>query len=167
MSDDFDDKEFRDAFVDEFIRNGIAFQIRALRHRENWSQKELGDKTGKPQNVISRLEDPSYGSFTIKTLLEMASAFDVALQVRFVPFSELEKSSRRLTPADLAVARFSDEKSASTAEHGGTLAHETRLVGANTEMPTVQSDTADVNALVIAARSEDRLPIYVNYSGVC
>jgi transcriptional regulator with XRE-family HTH domain len=109
MNNDFKDKSYRDAFVEEFIRQGIAFQIRSLRLRENWSQKDLGENTDKPQNVISRLEDPNYGSFTISTLLQLASAFDVALMVRFVSFSDLWKQSQRLSPSDLAVARFSDE----------------------------------------------------------
>ena len=115
MNTDFDDKEFRNAFVEEFVRTGIAFQIRALRQRENWSQGDLGKKTGKPQNVISRLEDPDYGSFTVKSLLELAAAFDVALMVRFVSFSDLWKASQRLSPRDLAVARYSDEVRAESA----------------------------------------------------
>jgi len=35
------------------------------------------------------MENPDYGKYSITTLLELAAAFDVALVVRFAPFSEL------------------------------------------------------------------------------
>ena len=41
------------------------------------------------QPRISELETPGERKLTIETLLRLASAFDVALQVRFVPYSEL------------------------------------------------------------------------------
>jgi transcriptional regulator with XRE-family HTH domain len=84
MNDEFENKEYRDAFVEENVRNGIAFQIRALRKRQQLSQGELGGRAGMAQNAISRLENPEYGKFTINTLFALASAFDVALSVKFV-----------------------------------------------------------------------------------
>jgi hypothetical protein len=116
------DKSFRDAYVAEDIRTNVAFQIRALRDRNQWSQAELGRTAGKPQSVIARLEDPDYGRFSLKTLLDMAAAFDVALLVRFVPFSELVKRNTDLSPEALCVPDFSrddlgggtDQKTAST-----------------------------------------------------
>jgi transcriptional regulator with XRE-family HTH domain len=109
MIADFFKKKYRDAFVGAFVRQGIAMQIQLLRKREPWSQKKLGEITGKKQNAITRLEDPSYGKFTITTLLELAKAFDVALSVKFIPFSELERQSQNLSPDALCVARFNDE----------------------------------------------------------
>src|SRR5205809_4036874 len=41
------------------------------------------------QNAISRLESSTYGKPTITTLKRLASVYDVALVVRFVPFSHL------------------------------------------------------------------------------
>jgi hypothetical protein len=43
------------------------------------------------QNAVSRLENPFYGKATITTLKRIAAVFDVALVVRFVPFSRLVK----------------------------------------------------------------------------
>lgn len=82
-------KKFRDGYVYEHIRNGIPFQIRALRKEREWTQADLGEASGKPRPVISRLEDPNYGSPSLKTLHEIASAFQVALLVKFVPISRL------------------------------------------------------------------------------
>lgn len=102
MSDDFESKDYRDAFVEENIKTRVAFQIRALREKEGWTQQQLGEKAGKAQNVISRLEDPDYGKFTIRTLLDLASALDVGLEVTFVPFTHLVANSENFSPQRLA-----------------------------------------------------------------
>jgi hypothetical protein len=94
-------KTFRDSYVHEYVRNGIPFQIRAMREDRRWTQGELGVAAGKPRNVITRLEDPNYGKLTIKTLLEMASAFDVALLIKFIPFSRLLREYDDTSPAAL------------------------------------------------------------------
>jgi transcriptional regulator with XRE-family HTH domain len=109
MNADFLSKKRRHAFVAAFVRQGVTMQIQLLRRREQWSQKKLGEITEKKQNAIARLEDPSYGKFTITTLLELAKAFDVALSVKFVSFSELERQSQNLSPDALCAARFNDE----------------------------------------------------------
>lgn len=78
----------RSKLVESHLRKAIAFQLRALRDREQWSQQHLAEAAGMTQNAISRLESPSYGKHTITTLKRMAEVFDVALVVRFVPFSQ-------------------------------------------------------------------------------
>ncbi len=108
-NDRFLEKAYRDATVREHTRIGIPYQIRALRQQRGWSQEELGDRSGKPQNVISRLEDPEYGKLSLKTLLEMASAFDVALLVKFVPFSRFRTEFDDLSPANLGALSFADD----------------------------------------------------------
>lgn len=101
------DKEYRDAYVEGHVRAGLAFQIRALRESRNWSQAEVGRRAGnKLQSVIARLENPDYGKFSLSTLLELASAFDVGLLVRFVPFSELLNQVSDLSIETLAVPNF-------------------------------------------------------------
>ena len=83
------DREYREALVQESINQGIAFQLRANRAARHWTQTDLARRTGKAQPEISRLEDPDYEGYTLKTLSKIASAFDVALSVRFIPYSEL------------------------------------------------------------------------------
>lgn len=104
-------KEYRDAFVSEHISTGIPFQMRALREQEErkWSQKELGKRAGMLQERISVLEDPDYGKFNIATLKKIASAFDIGLVVRFVPFSELAEWELNLSPESLNVPSFNEE----------------------------------------------------------
>lgn len=105
------DKAYRDAYVLSHIRVGIPYQIRALREQEGrkWSQSELARRMRKPPNVISRLEDPEYGRHTISTLLELASAFDVALLVKFVPYSEFLREFSDVSPRALEAVRFADD----------------------------------------------------------
>ncbi len=82
-------KPQRSRFVESHISKTLAFQTRALREREGWSQQTLAEKIGSNQNAVYRAENPNYGKQTITTLKKIAAAFDVALVVRFVPFSEL------------------------------------------------------------------------------
>lgn len=86
-----DDKEFRDSFVLEFIKNSIPNQLRALRKERDWTQDDLGRETNKPRNVITRLENPNSHLPNLATLHEIASGCKAALLVQIIPFSELLK----------------------------------------------------------------------------
>ena len=108
------DKEYRDLFVAEQINTGLAFQIRTLRDKRGWTQEELGRRTRKAQESISLFENPNYGRFTLTTLKQMASTFDVGLMVRFVPFSELVDWVSNLSHQDLAVPSFEEDTNLET-----------------------------------------------------
>lgn len=103
------EKEYRDAFVSEHIDTGIPFQIRAIRKKRGWTQKQLAYQAGMLQERISVAENPNYARFNLKTLKKIASAFDVALIVRFVPFSELVKWEINLSSEALEATSFSDD----------------------------------------------------------
>ena len=119
MFESFQDKDYRDIFVEEHISVGLAHQIRALRDKYGWTQKELGNRAGKKQPVVAQLENPDYGSYTLKTLKTLASAFDVALQVNFVSFSDLVKRAANLTPEIIAPKGYEEERQSSFAQWGG------------------------------------------------
>ena len=105
-----EDKEYRDLIVQESINQGIAFQIRAMRSDREWTQGQLGVLAGKPQSEISRLEDPDYEGYTLKTLCKLASAFDVAISVRFVPFSHLVDDMANGKNRSFSVASFQNDR---------------------------------------------------------
>ncbi len=85
---DVADPESRHLFVAAQIRNGLPLQLRAMREDRGWTQAALAEKLGTTQNTVSRLENPKTSKPTITTLKRIAEAFDVALVVKFTPFSE-------------------------------------------------------------------------------
>jgi transcriptional regulator with XRE-family HTH domain len=110
-------KDARSRFVESHLDKGIAFQLRALRDRETLSQQEVAAMVGTTQNAISRLESSRYGKPTITTLKKFAEAFDVALVVRFVPFSQLidwvsgtPRVDRGLSTESVQVPSFAQEE---------------------------------------------------------
>lgn len=102
--------EVRGAFVRSHLANGIASQLRTLREHRGWSQSDLAKRLSTSQAVVSRLEDPSYGKFSVKTLLQIATAFDVALLVRFVSFSTHISQTWDTTAGALTAYSYEEEK---------------------------------------------------------
>ena len=102
-------KRARDAYVAAELANSISSQIRVLRQQREWSQKDLAEKLGTTQGVVSRLEDPSYGRFSIKTLLELGSIFDVSILARFLPFSQSVQVTWDTRRESLEAESFDDD----------------------------------------------------------
>jgi len=103
-------KEYRDAFVSAHIDTGIPFQVRALREQRGLTQKELAERAGMKQERISAIENPNYkNAFTLSTLKRLASAFDIALIVRFAPISQLVDWELKLKPESLHAVSFNED----------------------------------------------------------
>ncbi len=153
------DKDFREAFVAETISQGIAFQIKETRDERGWTQAELGERAGKPQPVISQLENPDYGAYTLKTLKALASAFDVALVVRFVPFSELVNYTTHLTPGHLAPVDFGRDAALYVREFPemvATTPSKARIFHASSQLPLGLSGNSVTAIDTFRDRSETR-----------
>jgi transcriptional regulator with XRE-family HTH domain len=124
-------KAAREKFVESLIGNSIPAQIRTIRDRQGLSQEQLAELAGgMNQNAISRLESASYGKPTLTTLKRIASALDVGLMVRFVPFSQLADWASGTPHVDLgrgtdafAVPSFTEEEKAEkeAKQQGGSL----------------------------------------------
>ncbi len=102
-------KAYRDEYVAEHVRVGVAMQIRTMREQRGTSQTELGRIMETSQSAVARAEDPDYGKLSIQTLLDVARAFDVALHVQFLSFPEFIWRTRDVSPKALEVKGF-DEK---------------------------------------------------------
>ena len=102
-------KQHRAAYVSSQINIGLPFQIRALRKQREWDQAKLAIEAEMVQPRISAMENAGHASFNLATLKRLAEAFDVALIVRFAPYSELIRWSDKFSPDDFRILSFSEE----------------------------------------------------------
>lgn len=107
FADELNEKEMRDVYLEEKTRAKLAQQIRALRLQRDLSQSKLGSLMHKPQSNIARLEDRDIARYTLSSLFELASAFDVALVVEFVAYDEFLRRTQNLSPEHLQIQSFS------------------------------------------------------------
>jgi transcriptional regulator with XRE-family HTH domain len=84
--EEFQDKETRHIYVDEFLNAKIATQIKALREQRGWTQAELAEKASMKQERISVLEDVNYSAWTLNVLRRLAEAFDLRISLTFEDF---------------------------------------------------------------------------------
>lgn len=134
-------KKSRVALVEAELVNGLSHQIRVLRQQRKWTQAKFASKLGTTQNVVSRLEDASYGRYSIKTLLEIGRTFDVALHVRYMPFSEFVPCIWNPAPISQGALPFKEDiKTVSFVDHS-TLAYSPNgngyLSGSETDINSV------------------------------
>lgn len=109
IAKDVADPEQRHYLIESQIRHGIPLQLRAMREGQGWTQATLAEKLGTTQNAISRLENPRTGKPTITTLERIAQVFDVALIVKFAPFSEFADSLSEMSDKSVSVPSYEEE----------------------------------------------------------
>ena len=109
LLEELKNKKFRDAYVAEHVKTHVPIQIYLLREQRHWNQSQLAERAKTTQTVISRLEDIDYGKLSISTLLKLASAFDIALLVKFIPFTRLLEEFKDNSPEALSAKSFSEE----------------------------------------------------------
>lgn len=73
----------------------VAQKIYDLRRKAGLTQKQLADRIGSQQSVISNLEDADYQGHSLAMLNRIAEALDKRVEIRFMP----AKARRKLQPA--------------------------------------------------------------------
>ncbi len=104
----FSDRDYRHAYLSSTIGQTLSTQIYYLRTRAEMNQYELAEAAEMKQPRISMLEK-TCENVSLATLKKIAKAFDVALIVKFVPFSQVlnELDNENL---DKIVTKFEKDK---------------------------------------------------------
>lgn len=81
-------KEYREQFVEAFVKRAFALQLRMLRKQRGKSQPQFAKESKVDQGVISRSENPEYGNLSFNTVFRIAAGHDLAFIPKVVSFSE-------------------------------------------------------------------------------
>jgi transcriptional regulator with XRE-family HTH domain len=113
------DPEMRHELVRDQVRTRLALLIRTLRDQDcrKWSQTELGRRMGKPQSVVSRIEDPDYGKLSLQTLFELAEAFELPLWVDLPEWEDWFRRIREVRVDELCRESFDADALINKAKH--------------------------------------------------
>lgn len=103
---EWQDAEYRHAAMEASIEAMVAWQVRVNREERGMTQAELASAMGTGQSAISKLEDPEGGDVQLSTLVRAAHAFDCALLVRFVDYTEFAAQTADVRPERLYAEPF-------------------------------------------------------------
>ena len=95
----FKNKDFEKKYhhTASFFR--LADEVLMLRKQRGLTQKELAEKVGTTQAVVSRLENASVKP-SLETILKIAQALDAAVDVRLIPLETIRKETDGPTQED-------------------------------------------------------------------
>jgi transcriptional regulator with XRE-family HTH domain len=89
LADEFKDKEYREAYADDFLNTKIATQISTIREQRGLTREELGNKIGAKAEGVARLENVNRASWNFRTLSKVAHALDGRLNVSIETYGSL------------------------------------------------------------------------------
>ena len=90
LNEKFKDKEFEKQYHREAAFDRLADELLLLRKKRGITQRELAEKMGTTQAVVSRLENATVKP-SMETIVKLAEALDAALDVRLVPLEQIKK----------------------------------------------------------------------------
>jgi transcriptional regulator with XRE-family HTH domain len=83
-----DDLEVQVILEESLLNAEIAQMIYEARTRAGLTQKQLADRIGTQQSVISRLEDADYDGHSLSMLQSIARALNQRLELNLVPLDD-------------------------------------------------------------------------------
>jgi transcriptional regulator with XRE-family HTH domain len=92
IAEKFIDKDFEKKYHRTAAFYRLADEFLLLRRKRGLTQKELAEKVGTTQAVISRLESASVKP-SLETIVKLAEALDAAVNVRLIPLEETRKNT--------------------------------------------------------------------------
>src|SRR5262245_34948865 len=78
------------AVAEAGIAIGIAVQLHALRQRRGLSQAQVAELTGRSQQAISKIENPTHAGHNLATLRKVVEALGAVVDVTIVPMEDLD-----------------------------------------------------------------------------
>jgi transcriptional regulator with XRE-family HTH domain len=102
-------KDYRDGLVEAEIGNNIAFQLKAMLRERGWTQQQLAEYAKTAQPLISKYLS-GYEQYSLQTLKNLASGFDVGLIVSFAPFSEIVDRYVGRSYASIAIPSYDSDR---------------------------------------------------------
>jgi transcriptional regulator with XRE-family HTH domain len=142
-------KRIRESYIRSKVSTNIASQIRALRRREELTQKEMADLTEMKQSRISAMERPD-SRLNIETLVRIAAALKMGLTVRFSSFTDMIGWENGFSQDDFDVLRL-DEDAAFLSDTSSRTDDEKQF--------TVGTTVPKINYLSLLARNYSRVRI--------
>lgn len=101
---DLGDRRIREAWARRRAAESFGMQVASLRKQRNWTRRDLASAAGLDRATVAGIETGKRMS-NLGTLIKIAAAFDVALDVRIISFSDLRR------PQSFHVARpWSEEQ---------------------------------------------------------
>jgi transcriptional regulator with XRE-family HTH domain len=83
------DPEYSEGYAESFLNAYVATQIKVIREQRGMTQAGLAEAIGTTQAGVSRIENVNYSSWSVRTLIKLARAFNVRLKVSFEPYGTL------------------------------------------------------------------------------
>ena len=100
IADRFKDKNIEKKYLRTSALYRLAGALLLIRKQRGLTQKELAEKAGTTQTVISRLESASVKP-SLETILKVAEALEAAVEVRLLPIESM-RNAEHITDEDTA-----------------------------------------------------------------
>lgn len=95
ISEKFQDKRFEKKYHRTRAYFRLADELLLLRKKRGLTQKELAEKAGTTQAVVSRLENASVKP-SLETVLNFTDALEAVLDIRLTPLEDIRRKSEDL-----------------------------------------------------------------------
>jgi transcriptional regulator with XRE-family HTH domain len=109
LRQEFKNREYREAYADEFLDAFIGMQLRAVREQRELKQAELASRLGTTQTAISRMESVNYSGRSITMLKKIARELDCILHVSLETYGSLINDADRMSDEYLKRPNFEQE----------------------------------------------------------
>ena len=94
IAEKFNDKNFEKKYHRTATLYRLAGRVLLLRKQRGLTQKELADKVGTTQAVISRLESASVKP-SLETILKIAEALDAVVNIQVLPIETVRRDKEQ------------------------------------------------------------------------